>query len=501
MGNEAQTRRVGGRLSRRALIGGLAGFAAIPLLQACQQAAPAAPTAAPAPPTAVKPAAQATTAPAAAPTAAPTTAPAAKPTDAPKPTAAVATQTPAAAAAPKPAGQITLQWQNANLTEAQYEPIWKELVAKFQAQNPNIKVEPILVARQDHWTKFVTAAKANQAPDVVAVDIASAAYNGYLRPLDDLWNAEPESYRKAWTKDILSAASWQGKLYGLPSWGGIYAELYNTDLVKAAGLDMAKPPATWDEYLTWAKKLTKEGQQWATAILAGKTDTTVRILLQWIWSNGGEAFNADMTESTMAKNPQALEAIEYYLNLDLVHKVIAPGAVNTNYLEQTVLFGQGKIATMRNAYWAFAKVIIDNPAMKGKIAVAFPPMQGGRKVTLTTMSADSISKDSKNPEAAWSFVKFISDREWGIKRAVVANWMPLRNDLVDDPEVKKDPMLQQFLEYGKVARAYPLPHPLWADISAQDIPTAVQSALLKKGTIKEVFQKLDADLNKKFKDM
>jgi arabinogalactan oligomer/maltooligosaccharide transport system substrate-binding protein len=119
-------------------------------------------------------------------------------------------------------GSIVLQYQTANLTEAQYEPVWRAIIAKFEAQNPNIKVEPILVARKDHWTKFVTASKANQAPDVVSVDIATAAYNGYLRPLDDLWQAEPASYRQAWTADAIKTASWQGKFYGLPSWGGIY---------------------------------------------------------------------------------------------------------------------------------------------------------------------------------------------------------------------------------------------------------------------------------------
>src|SRR5512139_3712383 len=150
-------------------------------------------------------------------------------------------------------GTVTLQYQTANLTEKQYEPVWKEMFAKFEAQNPNIKIEPILVARKDHWTKFVTAAKANQAPDVVAVDIATAAYNGYLRPLDDLWQAEPAAFRQAWTADAIKTASWKGKFYGLPSWGGIYGEIYHRDLVRQAGLDLSRPPATWAEYLQWAK--------------------------------------------------------------------------------------------------------------------------------------------------------------------------------------------------------------------------------------------------------
>jgi len=398
-------------------------------------------------------------------------------------------------------GTITLQYQTANLTEAQYEPVWKAIIAKFEAQNPNLKVEPILVARKDHWTKFVTAAKANQAPDVVAVDIATAAYHGYLRPLDDLWQAEPASYRQAWTADAIKTASWQGKFYGLPSWGGIYGEIYNKDMVKQAGLDMSKPPATWKEYLDWSKRLTKEGQRWALAILAGKTDSTTRMLLMWIWSNGGEAFNADMTQATFASNAKSLEAIEFYLGLHLNHGVVAPGAVNINYLEQTTLFAQQKIATMRNAYWGVAKVVGDNPAIQDKIAVAFPPMNTGKKVTLATMAADSISKDCKHVEAAWKFVKFVNDREWGIKRALVSNWMPMRTDLASDPEVKKDPMLVQFLEYGKVARAYPLPHPLWADIAANDIVAATQTALLKQVSVKEAFTKLDAELNKKFKEI
>jgi len=59
----------------------------------------------------------------------------------------------------------------------------------------------------------------------------------------------------------------------------------------------------------------------------------------------------------------------------------------------------------------------------------------------------------------------------------------------------------QFLEYGKVARAYPLPHPMWADIAANDIVTATQSALLKQVPVKEAFARLDAELTKKFKEL
>jgi ABC-type glycerol-3-phosphate transport system substrate-binding protein len=394
---------------------------------------------------------------------------------------------------------IVLQWQTANLTESQYEPVWKATIAEFEKENPGIRVEPVLVARKDHWTKFVAAAQAKKAPCIVTVDLTTAAYNGYLMPLDKYWNAEAPEFRKAWSDAMLSASKWKGQLYGLPIWGGTYAEIYNRDLVTKAGLDPAKPPKNWADYLAWSKKLTGN-DQWSTAVLGGKTDTTTRVLLMWIWSNGGEAFNADMTEATFAKNPKSLEAIKFYLGL-VKEGVAAPAPTTTNYLEQTNLFAQQKIATMRNAYWAVAKVVGDNPALKGKMFVAAGPANVPDAPTLTSVAASSISAHCPNPDAAWKFIKFDAGRKWTVERAKVANWMPTRNDMADDPAFKADPLLAQFVAIGNNARSYPLPSPIWAEIAANDIVDAVQRALLAPEKTEEIFKDLDAKVTKKLKDV
>jgi ABC-type glycerol-3-phosphate transport system substrate-binding protein len=395
--------------------------------------------------------------------------------------------------------RVTIQWQTANLTESQYEPIWKRTIAEFEAANPDVRVEPILVARRDHWTKFVAAAQARQAPCVVSVDLTTAAAEGYLRPLDDFWAREPAAFRDAWSQEMLAASRWQGKLYGIPNWGGTYAEIYNRELVERAGLDPKNPPKTWEEYLRWARALTGP-DHWATAVLGGRTDTTTRVLLTWIWGNGGEAFNADMTEATFAKDPKSLEAIKFYLGLFAEARVAAPAPTTTNYLEQTVLFAQGKIATMRNAYWSIAKVIGDNPAIEGKMFVAPMPSRIPNAPTLATVSAHSISQSCRNPEAAWRFIKFDMDKKWAIERAVVANWMPLRRDLANEPRIQADPLLAEFVRIGTNARSYPLPHPAWADIAANDIVDAVQRALLEPARTEAIFRDLDTRLTRKLRD-
>src|SRR3954451_9255596 len=86
---------------------------------------------------------------------------------------------------------VVVQYQSSNLGESQFEPVWRASIAEFEAANPDIKIEPVIVPRKDAWTKFVTAAQAHQAPCIAAVDATTAAANGYLMPLDKFWNAEP----------------------------------------------------------------------------------------------------------------------------------------------------------------------------------------------------------------------------------------------------------------------------------------------------------------------
>ena len=63
------------------------------------------------------------------------------------------------------------------------------------------------------------------------------------------WKDVPPLWREVATKN--------GKVYAVPVAGvAYYGILYRKDLVKAAGMDPEKPPATWDEFEEWCVKLT-----------------------------------------------------------------------------------------------------------------------------------------------------------------------------------------------------------------------------------------------------
>ena len=395
---------------------------------------------------------------------------------------------------------VTITWQSTSLSEKQFAPIAEELIAEFEAANPEIRIKPILVGRKEDWTKFVTAAQAGKAPCVYRGNVTTAAYNGYLRPLDDFFEASEDSFKQVWPADILNAVRFEGRLYALPVYAGIYAEVYNRDLVEAAGLDPNAPPETWDEYLSWMKRLTKDGQ-WGTAVLAGPTTTTTRTLLSWIYSNGGRAFNDEMTESSFSTDPKAVEAIRFYLELASKHGVAAPGAATINYREQTTLFAQGKIAAMRNAYWGFAKVLGDNPDLAGKLVVAMPPANVAAPRSVAKITAEMITSSCPHPEQAWTFLRHLLSPKWQARSMTEANYMPLRTDVAERPEIKSDPIVSRYLEVGAIARTIPLPHPAWADVAGKDVVKALQQALLEPDRLEEILRELDETVTEKLQDL
>jgi multiple sugar transport system substrate-binding protein len=402
----------------------------------------------------------------------------------------------ASAAAQEP---LVIQWLSDNIAEEAIEPVWRAMIAEFEAEHPNIKIEPLLSTQQSTWTRFVSAAQSGEAPCVIEFkDVISAAYAGYLAPIGDIIAEHDPGVLSVYPQGLLDGLTWEGKLYGLPHWGGVYADIYNLSMVKAAGLDPEHPPATMEEYGQWMKALTT-GEVRGTSIMAGRTDATTRALFSWIYANGGKAFDDGMTEATFASNARAMEAINTYLDLDSDLHVIAEGATTTNYIEQVRLFSSGKIASMRQPYWALPQTYVDNPDMRGNIMVATPPLAEDGKTVVVVVS-NAISNDCQAPAEAWEFVKYMNQPKWAMERQKKASWMPLREDVLDDPYFKEDPLAAAFMGMTKKGIVYPLPHPAWNDIAENDVVAAMQEALLDPESRTQVFETLDENVTNKLAD-
>lgn len=226
------------RLSRRNLLGILAGAGIIPLVAACGGAPAPAPTAA-GKPADTKPAD-------------------AKPADA-KPAEAKPTTAPAQAAAPAKAGETKLiAW----FTDRRSINIMteKEAIPEYESRNPGHKVELQFVPEPQIPQKLLAAKAANNSPDVTSIDETF---------LDQLWKGKallPIPGKQMDVRQEMGAkvgdlyklpAGQQGEYYGLPN-GQFGGALYiNLDLLAQLKYTPDQIPEKWDEFALWAKDVTK----------------------------------------------------------------------------------------------------------------------------------------------------------------------------------------------------------------------------------------------------
>jgi len=149
--------------------------------------------------------------------------------------------------------------------------------------------------------KVLQQASSKSLPDVLMLDnpdIQQIAATGALAPLKD-FGLNTDGYAPG----PVSAATYKGDLYALQPVANTIAIFYNKDILSKAGV---KPPTTWDELKTSAKKLTKGGQYGfafnATADYEGAWQ-----FLPPMWTNGGD--------ETDLKSPQVAEALQLWKDL------------------------------------------------------------------------------------------------------------------------------------------------------------------------------------------
>ena len=131
------------------------------------------------------------------------------------------------------------------------------LISRYESQNNAVKIDLTAVPFDQRENKFSAAAQAGTAPDIMRAeiaDVANWAARGFLTDLTGKVTAADK-------RDFLPAAfayyNYAGKVWGLPQAPDAPALLYNKRMVKAAGLNPNKPPATLTQLQGWCTKLGK----------------------------------------------------------------------------------------------------------------------------------------------------------------------------------------------------------------------------------------------------
>ena len=283
--------------------------------------------------------------------------------------------------------------------------VWNKIVEDFHAADPNITVKVDVSDWDSYWTKLKTLLSAGTPPDVFAMDAPlylDYQSRGVLLNLQPYLDKNPDMLKGVYPQTLEAYKTSDG-MFGLPRDFQTIALFYNKDMFDAAGVDYPTADWTYDDLRNVAKQLTKDSNG------DGKIDQFGYSLDLWdfepgmseiIWAYGGDLISADHTK-TLVGEPKARQAFQFLHDMMFIDKSIPDPNTVGEYGDDAFLAGVAAMTAI--GHW----VVPGYAEVNFKWDVAPMPKGPAGQATSVNSAGFVVAKDSKSPDAAFEFLKYV----------------------------------------------------------------------------------------------
>lgn len=345
--------------------------------------------------------------------------------------------------------KVKLVFSNWHLVEPHWEKSLKEAIEQFMAENPDIEVELDYVSYAEKETKYMTAIEAGVGPDVMHLGPAEISFGlfasrGYFYDLTKFIAGEGPGFIEAWYPGTVDALSHKGKVYALGANYQGMVLMWNKKLFAEAGLDPCRPPQTWDEFLAYAKALTRDRDgdgridTWGFGTV-GRVDPGFQLrFTPVLFSHGGDYLTPDY-KCALINSAAAKEAFKFFVELFTVHGVIPPGVTDMSPGKVREQFAAEKVAMILTSAWGppIIKSIRPDVNWDNVLGMAPVPVKAGTDPAIRTtafLSYYAINRNTRYPAEAWRLLKFVTSKAMQEKWFRDANVLSARRDVSEEYE-------------------------------------------------------------------
>lgn len=281
------------------------------------------------------------------------------------------------------------------------------LIEKFEEEHPSVTVR----LEYQGWDETLrqnlfNALLAGTPPDIVVGENFFQQYAelGALVPLDDVVadiqdDLIPGTYK---------AAEYDGHIYGVSAFTGIFAFERNCAVVEAAGVDCDEPPETWDDLLADAAQITQAGNgEYYGYTIQGPLETSVGGLFRIaaFLAQADASLCQDNCTVPYFNNPKAIPVLEFIREL---YQYTPPGlAFNPHEGQVYEQLFRGLSAYQIAGSWhpGWAKDIGCEDCRYS----AIPVPEGGQPASMIVGNVIyAVLQQSEHQEIAAEWVKFLA---------------------------------------------------------------------------------------------
>jgi len=290
-----------------------------------------------------------------------------------------------------------------DVTEQELNKHW---VDEFAKQNADLTINTVNTpGGQSTEDKITTMIAGGSAPDVMYVwpeVFPTFVRKGIYAPLDPYMQRDGVQ-RQAWFHALIDFYTTDGHVYGLPRSWHPYVLFYNKRLFDEAGVPYPKASWTWDTVVREGRRLTKDRDG------DGAVDQYAIGNVPWeifVWGEGGRTF--DREGRCYLDEPAAVRGLQLYRDLIWKWRIMpSPQELQQTQSPQE-MFETGRLAMFALGIWS---VPAFRQLQEFKWDIAPMPAGRVRKVTQLVTAGWGVSAQSRNADAAWRLVKYLSGPE------------------------------------------------------------------------------------------
>lgn len=333
--------------------------------------------------------------------------------------------------------------------------IFGELAAAFEEENPDVTIDVTAVPWDGAHDRIATAIAGGEVPDVTMLGttwVGEFAATGAFEPTPEGLVDESSFFEGSWGTTVVDDVA-----YGVPWYVDTRVMYYRTDMAEAAGVE---PPANWEEYKAFAQAMLDEGATSGVSLPPGGFDSW-QYVLPLVWQQGGDVMTED-GESFAFDSPEWQEAFAFYASF-FEDGLAEPVRLEGGEIEQK--FISGDVGAFYSGPF-HVSLLRDQGGteFEDDFAVAMVPGEVSR-TSFTGGGNLAVFEDTENRDAAWKFVRWLSQPETQIEWYGISTDLPAVQAAFEDPIFADDPYLSVFAQQLADSKAPPA-IPTWAQVSA-----------------------------------
>jgi multiple sugar transport system substrate-binding protein len=343
------------------------------------------------------------------------------------------------------------------------------LIDQFNEENESgvqVRLREMPADSGQHFDQLNTEFQSGEINiDVIGGDViwpAQFAANGYIADLSDRFT---EDERGEYLPAPIEANTYEGGIYGVPWYTDAGMLYYRRDLLEGAGF--GEPPRTWDELKEQARTVQEQaGTRYGYVFQGAEYEGGVVNALEYIWTSGGEVLEGE--DEVVIDSPEARRGLE--IERSMISDGVAPEGVS-QYKEQesATLFLSGEAVFMRNVprMYALASDPAESSIDPEQIGIAALPVAEEGLQTYSSLGGWNLfmNANSRNPDAAYEFIRFVSATEQQKFRSIEGSVLPTRQELYEDEDVLQNVRVAD-LGQDAIQNTRPRPvSPFYSDMS------------------------------------